>query len=195
MLKNLKETIQNLIPKFNGFNILAIDLSMRNTGWAIGKIDADRFWPEEFSCIKTEKVRGDRFFTLEAETLQAQDVIQKLKLIRDAYNCKLVVVEMPDFSQNSQASMLIGMLWGSVFELGNEHHHLETIEPYALKEWSESARGDGKDKVTAKVLSEIPNIPPKLARNNNITDALGIALLTASITHNALKAYSQTPNS
>lgn len=87
----------------------------------------------------------------------------------------MVVIEVPCFTQSSKSAMLIGMCWGAICDFDSV-----LIEPSALKRWSDSKSGDKKSMVKEKVLSRV-TLTAKAASDDNIVDAVGIALMTSDL--------------
>lgn len=162
--------------------ILSVDLSIRNTGFAKLEIHSNpsyRLQLHGSGCIKSVAINSNRVGKLKHDSQCAFKLIGRLREINNNFECELIVVEMPDFSQDAKSAIHLGMLWGSLMALQQEVKVIQ-ITPSALKTWSESKRGDGKQKVIEQVLERVW-IPPSQQKNNNITDACGIALLYSDL--------------
>lgn len=92
--------------------------------------------------------------------------------IIDQQKPDIALVEIPYFSQSAKSAFLIGMMWQSMCKNLSSGRLLD-VSPSALKDWSETKRGDKKVSVYNKVSPYIP-----YTVNNNIIDSFGICLLT-----------------
>lgn len=125
------------------------------------------------TSFKNPALPGIGFHALqEAARNLTKTVIEIKDLINNAQP-NIVVIEMPCFTQSSKAALVIGMCWGCVGDI-----NANFIEPSMLKRWSGSKRGDKKAKVKEKVLNRAI-IPQEQISNDNIIDAVGIALMTS----------------
>lgn len=163
--------------------MVAVDLSIRNAGFAQLEILTEpkyRLQMHGAGCIKSSAYpNGTRVAKLKHDSRCAFTLVEKLKEINNNFEADLMIVEMPDFSQDAKSAIHLGMLWGCLMKLQKEIHIIQ-IDPSELKVWSESKRGDGKSKVIERVLESVW-IPPSQRKNNNITDACGIALLYSDL--------------
>lgn len=123
------------------------------------------------SCLENPKCEGVGFNAL--KTAQKNLHENTIKILRELLTTDYdaVVIEMPCYTQSSLSALLIGMCWGAIGDIDAVF-----VEPSALKKWSNSKKGDGKSKVKEKVL-ERALLSPKEAANDNIVDAVGLALM------------------
>jgi len=160
---------------------MGIDLSFRNTGVAvIDRIkhgDSVELRPRLATVVTTKKPE-------KCETLdRVRREINNIKRLRmgieemiDKYNPDIIVIEIPHFSQSASGSYAMGICHSMVESIRDTYDlkKFGIILPKRLKDWAGSLKGDGKAAVKHKVrgydcYSEI--------RNDNIIDAIGIALL------------------
>lgn len=150
---------------------MAIDLSYRDTGICVLKKNQDAVLMEKASSHKNPEM-GNGFESLKNCAINLNKLFNELINAIRRYDPDVLIIEMPCFSQSAKSAIAIGMLWG----LSSRFKKAIFIEPSALKKWSESKRGDGKEKVKEKVLSRF-HLLPSQSSNDNIVDAIGIALL------------------
>lgn len=100
-----------------------------------------------------------------------EETVKQIKSRISLYDCDIVVIEMPAYTQSAKSAILIGMCWGAYISI---YSNVIIIPPSALKKWSNSKPGDKKSKVKEKV----EDMTGLSITNDNIVDAIGIALLT-----------------
>jgi len=152
-------------------NVLAFDVSYRNTGWAIIRYEHEKrtIVSYEFGLVSTPKTEFHSFYQYAKYAKEAKGVGEQMYRIESRYNPHVVLYEMPHITQDAMSAILIGMMWTSVHKRFNGYY----IEPRYIKEWSGSKKGDGKDVVREMVLSKLGSLPSK---NDNIIDAFANAL-------------------
>lgn len=155
----------------NSYSIIAVDLSYKSPGIAIADIEESfhiRFIDNPF----TDAPIGKGFDAMIVAAKRMQMLFEKIKTLKDnTKGTSILIIEVPYFSQNAKAAICAGLCMGLAHQLG-----ALCISPDALKEWSGSKRGDKKDEVKKKVLSRL-TLPGNVMNNDDIIDAVGIALL------------------
>lgn len=171
----------------NSYRVLAIDLSYRDTGVAILQSSGKMTVVEHAECIKNPQF-GRGFNALCEASKNTASTLQALQhLYREARH-DAIIIEMPCFTQSAVSALAIGMCWGMVASMPDA----VLIEPSALKDWSESKRGDKKSVVKSVVSSRVFLEPHKLS-NDNIVDAVGIGLLFCDLI-SQIKYDNQVPS-
>lgn len=150
--------------------IAAIDVSYRDTGLAITSYDGF-----ETTLIKHKSFKNPissmGFLGLTKSASLIEETVKLIKNLVNLHQCDVVVIEMPAYTQSAKAAILIGMCWGAYVSI---YKDVIIIPPSALKKWSGSKKGDKKTKVKQKV-EEMTGLS---IANDNVLDAIGIALLT-----------------
>lgn len=154
----------------NSLTVLAIDLSYRDTGVCVLKTNPSRTLLEKAISFKNPEM-GNGFDALRSCLSGLNNLYLYISNTIRGCEPDVIIIEMPCFSQSAKSAVAIGMLWGLVSRFPNSI----LIEPSALKNWSNSQKGDGKEKVKEKVMSKIPLLKHQYS-NDNIVDAVGIAL-------------------
>lgn len=175
------------------FKILAVDMSLRDAGVCVFEKQNNRTIIHEALSLKTIK-EDTKFRALECDALQLNRTMMKIKELEDVYAPAVILVEFPSFSQQASAGIAIGMVWGAwapYFSMPN----FAAIEPSALKIWSGSKKGDAKTKVKEQVLVRVPVLSAKQTSNNNIVDAVGIALMFCDLIHELSNAKTNPKSS
>ena len=150
-------------------NIVAVDLSYRDTGIAL--IKNEHGSPTLVHAYNRENPPMEHGFEgLRRMSHLVYSTIDEVRLKAEWFKADAVLVEMPCFSQSAKAAIAIGLLWGCMADLD-----YILVDPSFLKIWSDSKRGDHKDKVKEKVMSMTCLDKEQLA-NDNIVDAIGIGL-------------------
>ena len=155
----------------NSFRVMAIDLSYRDTGVCVLKKNQETVFMEKAVSYKNPEM-GNGFESLKNCASNLNKLFSDLMNVVRTLPPDILIIEMPCFTQSAKSALAIGMLWG----LAARFQKAILIEPSALKNWSESKRGDGKEKVKEKVLSRL-HLLSSQSSNDNIVDAIGIALL------------------
>lgn len=175
------------------YNILAVDLSYRNTGVAMLTCNNQNISIEMMS-LENPPLGSIQFDKLDEAMKNFEE--NTLRILRQLGQSgfDMMVIEVPCFPQSSLSAIAIGMCWGGIASIANAI----TIKPAALKLWSDSAKGDEKKAVKRKVM-ERAFLTPSQASNDNIVDAAGIALMTSdyisTIRHEKHNANQQPINS
>lgn len=166
-------------------NVLCVDMSLRATGFAVIHLSYNENKLlkrlEDFGCYCTEPKGLNRFHALECDAEQLSQVMESLSRKEIEYNTSAIIVEFPSITQSAHAAVCIGMLWGAWSQSFSKPNFV-SIEETALKEWSGSKRGDKKTKVKQSVTDRLW-LPEKAANNDNIVDAVAIALMFSDLYH------------
>lgn len=99
--------------------------------------------------------------------------IKQIKEIAERYQPNFMLFEFPDRTQDSLSAIALGMCWGSTFCIFDDFY---IASPSLLKNWSDSKKGDKKKKVKEMVKERV-SLKPKQISNDNIVDAVGLALI------------------
>lgn len=154
------------MAKRSRFRIMSIDMSFSSSGFCImecGECD------EILDAYRIESgTIGGGFDNLKNASKKLKELMDSIEFKIQHRHVDLLIIEMPCNPQSSRAAVGIGLLWGAISKLEN----VLLVEPSLLKIWSESKRGDGKEKVKEKVYSMVHT----KERNDDILDAIGIAL-------------------
>lgn len=154
---------------------MGMDLSCRDTGVAVLSIGKEIKLENAISLKTKARKYPIQFAEFEYELHELQKTFLNIQEMIDAYQPDAIVAEFPFFSQSNKAGVMIGMVWGMCAKYFNMENFV-AIQPSALKLWSGSKKGDGKEKVKARVLNQVFLLPHQ-ASNDNIVDAVGICLL------------------
>lgn len=170
----------------DSLRIQCIDMSMRSTGWVCMEISYNenklRRKILDYGRYKTVVPNGvSKFHKLEEDSIQLHNVIKKLERNEKDYETNVTIIELPSISQSATSAIKIGMLWGAWVHRMTDANFI-TVEETALKEWSNSKRGDGKKTVKEKVMSVV-GLPEKAANNSDIVDAVGLSLMFSDLYH------------
>jgi hypothetical protein len=185
LLKKSLKAMMNMAEKMTHsdyFRIIGIDLSFKDTGVCLLREDRNpaSIHLDAFS-IKSGCDIGNNFSDYEnAAKANHTKLIRLHNTIVNNLD-SIVIIEVPAYSQSAKASVSIGMCWSvASFLHHNYPDRVVIIDPGILKYWSESKRGDQKNKVKEKVLGRT-SLTPKMASNDNIVDAVGIALAMSDL--------------
>lgn len=160
----------------HSINILAIDISYRSTGYALISREKNTHIIHNFGTLDNPQMFLGFNGLKNASKSFNDKTFQRIWQMINESKADIVVVEMPAFTQSAKAALCIGMCWGALSSfIGSDRFCF--IEPSVLKSWSESKKGDKKAKVKQKVLDRT-NIQ---SNDDNIIDAVGIALVTSDI--------------
>lgn len=162
------------MPTSGLFKVLSIDMSLRAAGVCLLE-KGESVTIHEAVCCKTTKQSGSRFNCFESDSFQLHQSMSAIKKIEEEHKPDAIIVEFPYISQSADAGIAIGMCWGAWNEYFSRSNFV-AVEPSALKVWSRSKRGDHKEKVKLEVLNRVW-LPEKKQNNDNIIDAIGLALL------------------
>lgn len=154
----------------DSIEVLAFDVSFRATGFAKLNINfaEKRTTLVDCGCITCPPFQTG-FDGLNESSVHMSHAISMMESLIQK-NAGVTIVEMPAFSQSAKSAMAIGMCWGFISQIDGI-----LIEPHQLKYWSESKKGDKKNKVKEKVLERISL--GSYASNDNIVDAVGIGMM------------------
>lgn len=151
-------------------NIAAVDVSYRDTGLAITSYNGN-----EINLVKHKSFKNPSssmgFLGLTKSAALIEETVKLIKCQISLHLCDVIVVEMPAYTQSAKAAILIGMCWGAYTSIDK---NVIIIPPSALKKWSGSKPGDKK----AKVKEKVEGMTGLTIANNNVIDAIGLALLT-----------------
>ena len=148
-------------------------MSYRGAGAASVSIDNNGISLEKTWLFDSPPTSGFGFDSLLRSFSELKNKIYKINKI---LNHDVIIVEMPCYTQSAKSAILIGMCWGSMIALNK---HIDIIDPSVLKDWSESKKGDKKNKVKEKVLERFDLTGKDL--NDNIVDAIGICLVFSDL--------------
>ena len=150
-------------------NIIAVDLSYRDTGIAI--VESHHGAATLIHAYNyVNPPMGYGFENLRTMASNVYKTIDEIRLKAELFKADVVLVEMPCFSQNAKAAIAVGLLWGAIVDLD-----YILVEPSFLKIWSGSKRGDHKAEVKAKVES-MTCLDKKQLANDNIVDSVALGL-------------------
>jgi len=107
---------------------LALDMTLRNTGWTVFQHENGVWFPEAGGCIRTKNEKATRkLFQMEEDIRAATEVRRGLLDLTDEWNPVMMVVERLDGTQTSTQARTFGLVEATfmgVFE--------ETDIPYRL---------------------------------------------------------------
>jgi Holliday junction resolvasome RuvABC endonuclease subunit len=170
-MKSLKLGKMN---QFGLVSVMGIDLSYRSTGFAVAEISEDCAKITDYGKLENKELGRLSFdnLSMAAKSMHATCT----KIIKMSKEHTLTIIEVPSFSQSAKSAMVIGMMWGCVARMLSEINDVILVEPSALKLWSNSDKGDGKERVKIEVLKRV-KVDKKSASCSDILDAIGICLM------------------
>lgn len=149
--------------------ILGIDLSFRHTGWAlVGRQKSNNV--TMLNLIDKDEINTTRF---EDDGIAFLYIINTIDELVSKHLPSHIVLELPDKSQSARSAYLNGVMQSIVWVLMfHKMINIKVVNMKILKQWSNSKRGDKKEKVKAKVKEYFPVD----TNNDNILDAIGLCL-------------------
>ncbi len=166
------EKITTQAIRLSCIEILSIDLSYRETGYALLRKDnvKNSILIKETGLIKSDQMGSFSFDNMKKVSESTNKIVESITEIKSRSCPDFIIIEMPAFTQSAKSAFLIGALWGAVSLLNDAC----LVHPSFIKKWSLSKRGDKKNAVLKKVL-ERTSLIGKM-QNNNIVDAIAIGL-------------------
>jgi len=151
--------------------ILALDLAMKNTGWAIlekGKLI-------KFGTIKTEKTKVKNTLVSDDRATRATHLAQELVRLIQGNNIQAIVGELPSGSQNATASNLLGWAGGVAVAVATCHGlPCEWISQGDSKKASLGVRSATKEAMMEWATAAFPEVtfPTTKCNFEHVADAL-----------------------
>ena len=155
----------------SSYRVMSLDISYRNTGGCVMRVDDDCPTILETFCLENPKMEFGFDGMFDAHKAMRRTILEAYRkaLLLDVH---VMILEMPCYTQDAKSALAIGLCWGEIACIDN----LLLVDPTALKKWSGSKRGDGKAEVKAAVMNRA-TLSAKDLSNDNIVDAVGLSLL------------------
>lgn len=155
--------------------ILGFDLSLSNTGWALLEvIDKWNFRVIETGQIKTCLTKGKTKYSTGS---RLAEISKQMKNVLERHNADHIVKESSFSNGNIKSTQQIFKVVG-VFEMLLHQSNVYTFSEYAPATVKKTITGNGQSS-KEEVASEIEKLTSIKSKNDNITDAVAVALTYA----------------
>lgn len=155
--------------------IIGFDLSLSNTGWAILEvIDEQNFLVIETGNIHTCLTKKGKKYSTGS---RLAEISKQMKNVLESYNANHIVKESSFSNGNTKSTQQIFKVVG-VFEMLLHQSNVNTFSEYAPATVKKTITGNGQSS-KEEVASEIEKLTSIKSKNDNITDAVAVALTYA----------------
>ena len=155
--------------------IIGFDLSLSNTGWAILEvIDEQNFLVIETGDIHTCLTKKGKKYSTGS---RLAEISKQMKNVLESYNANHIVKESSFSNRNTKSTQQIFKVVG-VFEMLLHQSNVYTFSEYAPATVKKTITGNGQSS-KEEVASEIEKLTSIKSKNDNITDAVAVALTYA----------------
>jgi Holliday junction resolvasome RuvABC endonuclease subunit len=173
------------MPEVTGVNLLALDPSFRNTGWAVISLGKATELVVQVGVIRTKKAdKKLKAFAGDDNHRCAKEIATALDTLLEEWMPDLVLAEAQSGSKNSRAAQLMGMGWGVISAVTCIRDvTVLQVPPTLVKEANTGSKKASKKEIEAAVkrrysgaekLMEAANINP--GDREHVWDAISVAI-------------------
>lgn len=141
-------------------NVLALDMTLRNTGYSLWTLDrmTARWDPVECGCLRTKTAKGREYAMLK-DIQCTQELHRDLAVLVEKHQVRALVVELLGGSQSARSARTFGLVIGLLAILLEQYKlPLYTYTATAVKKAITGSKSASKERIIAAIEELYPGL-------------------------------------